>query len=356
MIAIIAVLIALLLPAVQAAREAARRSQCVSNLKQIGLGMMNYESTHMSLPPGTKYQVWGTSVIFIMPFVEQSVLYNAYNFVGDYNTWTGPNLRYSGVCNTTVTTTRLNIYECPSDIPSAACGESSRLTTWPISGTPRLPRGMPASATSRPILYRLLRHKRTTASHTPHPFSDIILGPITLASIIDGTSNTMFNAEVVQGQDKPGGSTYDLRRIRSLVGRHFLKSSLLPNTSLPDQMSNASYCIYPFSTNPPCVASATSNYAQHGAEPSPRRGECRDGRRQCAVRQELDQLENLAGDQHNEGWRGGQLRLVLRDEVNLGFLDNRQQATNRIGAMRFSLFTASPTPSAPGRRSRSPRW
>ena len=81
-IAIIAVLIALLLPAVQAAREAARRSQCTNNLKQIGLAMHNYESANGSFPPGEKGCCWGTWHVFILPFVEQSTLYNAWNSYG----------------------------------------------------------------------------------------------------------------------------------------------------------------------------------------------------------------------------------------------------------------------------------
>jgi prepilin-type processing-associated H-X9-DG protein len=89
-IAIIAVLIALLLPAVQAAREAARRSQCVNNLKQIGLGLSNYESANGGFPVGAvTYQVTpqdcsqgirGYSVFqLIMPYMEQTPIYNSIN-------------------------------------------------------------------------------------------------------------------------------------------------------------------------------------------------------------------------------------------------------------------------------------
>src|SRR6516225_9152694 len=107
-IAIIAVLIALLLPAVQAAREAARRSQCVNNLKQIGLGMMNYESTNSCLAPGEKGCCWGNWTVFILPYIEQAQLYNSWNTVGNndpnnpnYPALDGP-FRYHGGANTTV--------------------------------------------------------------------------------------------------------------------------------------------------------------------------------------------------------------------------------------------------------------
>jgi prepilin-type N-terminal cleavage/methylation domain-containing protein len=92
-IAIIAVLIALLLPAVQSAREAARRVQCVNNLKQLGLGLMNYESTNSVLPPpqvllssatsGTTatllwHNSWGVTSRLI-PFAEQAPIYGSIN-------------------------------------------------------------------------------------------------------------------------------------------------------------------------------------------------------------------------------------------------------------------------------------
>jgi len=90
-IAIIAVLIGLLLPAVQSAREAARRAQCVNNLKQLGLAMANYESSNTCFPQGSFWiapvslggganwrHAW-SHVVGLLPFMEQSQIYNAYN-------------------------------------------------------------------------------------------------------------------------------------------------------------------------------------------------------------------------------------------------------------------------------------
>lgn len=113
-IAIIAVLIALLLPAVQQAREAARRTQCKNNLKQLGLALMNYESSHRVFPParidlsglpyipsGFYQNSWTT---MCLPYFDQAPLYNSYNF----------NLCWSDPGNLPVTSTSIPVFLCPS--------------------------------------------------------------------------------------------------------------------------------------------------------------------------------------------------------------------------------------------------
>jgi prepilin-type N-terminal cleavage/methylation domain-containing protein/prepilin-type processing-associated H-X9-DG protein len=135
-ISIIAVLIGLLLPAVQSAREAGRRAQCGNNLKQIGLALHNYASAHNSFPPGTLLNydpdsrtMWidgGFSVHErILPMLEQDALYNAGNFlVKCLNSTTGCYM------NSTVTLTRLNHFLCPSSTPLHSLGtETAPMTT-----------------------------------------------------------------------------------------------------------------------------------------------------------------------------------------------------------------------------------
>ena len=71
-IAIIGILVALLLPAIQAAREAARRSQCLNNLKQIGLMMQNYHGAINQFPPGAMNHEGSLWSYYTMPFIEQA--------------------------------------------------------------------------------------------------------------------------------------------------------------------------------------------------------------------------------------------------------------------------------------------
>jgi prepilin-type N-terminal cleavage/methylation domain-containing protein/prepilin-type processing-associated H-X9-DG protein len=121
-IAIIGVLIALLLPAVQAAREAARRAQCTNNLKQIGLGLHNYHSTHGSFPPGgcavtpigggVRTSGWGawSAQSMLLPYMEQQAVYYTCNF----NVPNMSNQNEGQGANSTGTTTVLNTFLCPS--------------------------------------------------------------------------------------------------------------------------------------------------------------------------------------------------------------------------------------------------
>lgn len=115
-IAIIAVLISLLLPAVQSAREAARRSQCVNNLKQIGLAAHNFESTHSQFPRSGEHNVtinnvqyksqdYHSTFTYILPYIEGGNVYNTFNM----------QLPYNFSCNTTAGFAVLRTYLCPTN-------------------------------------------------------------------------------------------------------------------------------------------------------------------------------------------------------------------------------------------------
>jgi prepilin-type N-terminal cleavage/methylation domain-containing protein/prepilin-type processing-associated H-X9-DG protein len=110
-IAIIAILIGLLVPAVQKVREAAARTQCTNNLKQVGLACHNYESAYKKLPPGSGALASGASsapslLALILPYLEQANLYNQFNFNADIN---------NAAVNAAARDQDVPVYMCPAD-------------------------------------------------------------------------------------------------------------------------------------------------------------------------------------------------------------------------------------------------
>ncbi len=118
-IAIIGVLVALLLPAVQAAREAARRSQCSNNLKQLALGCLNFESSQKRLPRGSSFNSVqntrpGTWVLDILPHIEAGTIADAIDYnkpMTDTTISSGKNVSNFQIATTTI----LPVFICPSD-------------------------------------------------------------------------------------------------------------------------------------------------------------------------------------------------------------------------------------------------
>tara|TARA_R110002111_G_scaffold126741_5_gene191429 strand:- start:6173 stop:7012 length:840 start_codon:yes stop_codon:yes gene_type:complete len=122
-IAIIAILIALLLPAVQQAREAARRSSCKNNLKQLGLAFHNYNETHTIFPPASINPSAIGAFAFILPFMEQSALYNKWNF----------ELPQLDAANVSASNTPVIAYFCPSKPRSSLNNSSNAFGDYAVS-------------------------------------------------------------------------------------------------------------------------------------------------------------------------------------------------------------------------------
>jgi prepilin-type N-terminal cleavage/methylation domain-containing protein/prepilin-type processing-associated H-X9-DG protein len=185
-IAIIAVLIALLLPAVQAAREAARRSQCVNNLKQLGLAVMNYESTNGALPPATTNSAPDFSMkARVLGFMEQQAMFNAINWYFGWNSAT------PGYPNLTVYVANINSFLCPSD---------ANLPNYQRNGVTVAP-------TSYGNSIGICRTFNGLMLDGPAYVMDgAAWGPVvTLATITDGTSNTAIWSEWLKGKNTKNG-------------------------------------------------------------------------------------------------------------------------------------------------------
>jgi prepilin-type N-terminal cleavage/methylation domain-containing protein/prepilin-type processing-associated H-X9-DG protein len=205
-IAIIAILIGLLLPAVQKVREAASRAKCSNNLKQMGLAAHNYESTNGYLPPnhgtmlvnGKLFDNNASPQALIMSYAEQANKYNLFNF--NYNVWNdspGPGMPASTNINLPARIQDIPIYLCPSD-PSPTIRGANQTNTSDLS----YPEGR---------LNYLACLGATSQFGTTGPGAGIfsnstpaggqVLKGVSLVTITDGTSNTALFAEVMRTTD-----------------------------------------------------------------------------------------------------------------------------------------------------------
>jgi prepilin-type N-terminal cleavage/methylation domain-containing protein/prepilin-type processing-associated H-X9-DG protein len=236
-IAIIGILIALLLPAVQAAREAGRRAQCINNLKQIGIAIHNYETTFKVYPfgkgdsyggviPGTPvYPRWSANSQLLM-FIEQGSLFDAINFnlppetpgmqgaVPFMPPYQNPNRDNSTVCRTRVAT-----FLCPSDGEPLAewPGGNNYLGnqyTWSCDLSESQASSLDPTEVPRGVFYFRSRVKP--------------------ADVVDGLSMTAFYSEKIRGQGTPDPKTDNLiMGVASSLDQTFQMCKALPLTALP---------------------------------------------------------------------------------------------------------------------------
>lgn len=178
-IAVVGILIALLLPAVQSARESARRVRCGNNLRQIGVAMHLHDDAHNALPPGKMKsdngELLNSGFVASLPYLEQSNLHNQYDFK------TGP----FDAPNRDLLAVRVSIFTCPAmqlgrDVPRADCDEFAAPSSYALST---------GSESTRDI------HNGAIVGYGPEYLK------VSLASIsqADGTSNTFMVGELDYG-------------------------------------------------------------------------------------------------------------------------------------------------------------
>jgi prepilin-type N-terminal cleavage/methylation domain-containing protein len=258
-IAIIAILIGLLLPAVQKVRDAAARTQCQNNLKQIALAAMNYESAYKYLPPGGLTSPngnagsaanWGagyrgpmTSVLaIILPFMEQDNIYKQFPQLyfdpkGASAPWAYSTAPYSGDGNSTGilpgTQARIKAYECPADNPNEPTPPSlggiidfyapGDDCSWAFNAGsvcidyiydldhPSNPAYDPAQAARQPGATNYIGCAGGLGSYTGLANPTYLLYPglyypnskVKITDISDGTSNTLAFGESLGGNNQP---------------------------------------------------------------------------------------------------------------------------------------------------------
>ncbi len=237
-IAIIAILIGLLLPAVQKVREAAARAKCQNNLKQVGLALHGYHDARGVLPPAISTGIPASNVpnwdrrgwqAFILAYLEQSALHA--NMEAKAATMANYTITFPGY------DTAIPTLQCPSD------PNSPKTITVP---------GNPQGAHGNYAVCAASTHFGTGAGEDKSLNGMFFSASrVRLTDVLDGTSNTLMASELNVVPDT--ASTHDIRgRYNNAIHNSVQISTLNPpNTTLGDQM-NGSYCV-PIAGRAPCA-------------------------------------------------------------------------------------------------------
>ncbi len=255
-IAIIASLLGLLLPAVQSARETARRMGCMNNLRQVCLALNVLHETNNSLPASDYGMAgsFGTWQVAVLPYIEQQELFNAYQGFKTGTTSAGATAGYGNAVNLTTTTAVIANLRCPTNggenglAPNFSnrtkhnyvvnAGNTNRMQEFPGRGSPL--NGVVFGGAP------FVRNGRSTAN----PTGQIVR----FKDIADGLSKTLMASETVLGINKTSPSNADLRGFTWWGPGAVFHGYYQPNTSQPDAFQFATDCNTIPDKNLPCIA------------------------------------------------------------------------------------------------------
>ena len=260
-IAIIAILIGLLLPAVQKVRDAANRMSCTNNLKQWGLAFQTYNDANNSLPFGCVNGQNGTVRVtwppYLWPYIEQNNLYALWNFSTPFYSPPNGDGGSGTAAASNLSATQVKLYNCPSD--------RSQPAIWEGDGYWRARGNYVISIGNHPFTYAV------GTTNTVAPFwwqgsdgSKPAKVKISDISSGDGTSSTMLMSEILMGkQDTDYDQRGDLFNdgwtdSQNEPGFCFM-TTLTPNSSSPDQC----YCVAngdPLMPTTPITSNSSPDY------------------------------------------------------------------------------------------------
>ncbi len=277
-IAIIGLLVALLMPAIQSARESGRRTACANNIRQIALAMLQHESSMTRLPtgimdlplvsyskiPGVKYGSGRTAWVLLLPFIEQQAVYSLYR----------ENRRYLDPEQDAATSTHIPLYKCPSD---DTANRQFNHTTMPIKMS-RSNYVMNFGSNTMATTAGDIGWSTGTESRAGYDFRTN--GPFrigegkSVAMIRDGAASTALVSEVISGKfdtyNSPSSISWDPRGLWAwwASGAAVYTHRNTPNSSVGDnyfQNSGDIHCVAGTPMPMPCGVGTSATDQLHNA-------------------------------------------------------------------------------------------